>query len=112
VTCAACGQGDHRYGTTDPDHEPDRMACINGLRHENDQLREILSAVLGPGLTAEEFRARYLAGEADARCMFTITGIGSQRLVCSRADGHKGPHSDGVASWTPVSPSGVEVEEA
>lgn len=43
MTCAACGMGDHRYGTTDPHHEPDRMACINILRAEIDSLRIVAS---------------------------------------------------------------------
>lgn len=105
MTCAACGMGDHRYGTTDNRHEPDRMACINTLRAECDRLREILSAVLGPGYTADEFRARYLAGEGEARCKSVVEGIAGHRLICSRLGGHKGPHSDGVATWTPASPS-------
>lgn len=105
MTCAACGMGDHRYGTTDPNHEPDRMACINGLRAENERLREVLSAVLGPGLTAEDFLVRYLVAEGELRCKSAIDGIGNARLVCSRQQDHTGHHSDGVASWTVPSPS-------
>lgn len=104
MTCAACGMPDHRYGTTDPHHEPDRMACINTLRGENEQLMKLLAAILGPGLNAEQFHARYIAQEQPRRCLHSIDGIGGARLVCSIEEGHDGPHSDGVASWTPAEP--------
>lgn len=103
MTCAACGMGDHRYGTTDPYHEPDRMACINTLRAENEQLMKLLAAILGPGLNAEQFHARYIAQEKPRRCLHSIDGIGGARLVCSLPEGHEDSHSDGVANWTPAS---------
>jgi hypothetical protein len=30
-TCLICGQGDHRYGTTDSEHRYDAMGCVNML---------------------------------------------------------------------------------
>jgi hypothetical protein len=30
--CAGCGLPAHRYGTNDPDHDYDPMACVNSLR--------------------------------------------------------------------------------
>lgn len=37
--CANCGQPAHRYGSTDPEHKPNLMGCINTLRHQLE-LRE------------------------------------------------------------------------
>lgn len=31
VRCAICGVSDHRYGTTDPHHKFDAVACVNML---------------------------------------------------------------------------------
>lgn len=31
VSCGICGVGNHRYGTTDPHHKYDAMACVNAL---------------------------------------------------------------------------------
>lgn len=99
-SCVHCGQPGHRYGSTDPDHEPTMVACINGLNHELDQLRAICQAILGPGRTAGDFRSRYLAGKHERRCLSAIVGVGSAQLTCSLPAGHTGHHSDGVASWT------------
>lgn len=41
-TCAVCGRAGHRYGTTDPEHEFNATACVNGLLHEIEQLRSLL----------------------------------------------------------------------
>ena len=30
--CAVCGVSPHRYGTSDPHHKYDAMACVNSLR--------------------------------------------------------------------------------
>lgn len=47
--CANCGQKDHRYGTGDLNHDPDPMACINGLRHQirvyRQGVRDVLAAL-------------------------------------------------------------------
>jgi hypothetical protein len=40
--CLICGQGAHRYGTTDPEHKYDAMGCVNMLI---PLLREIIDAV-------------------------------------------------------------------
>jgi hypothetical protein len=40
--CAMCGVSPHRYGTTDPEHEYDAMACVNSLLGELERLRLIL----------------------------------------------------------------------
>lgn len=36
--CAVCGRPGHRYGTTDTEHAPDAIACVNGLLGEIDEL--------------------------------------------------------------------------
>lgn len=117
-TCIHCGQPGHRYGSTDHDHEPTMVACINGLLHkielleaDHAELRTILEAVLGPGLNADEFRRRYLSGP---RCGHTITGINTATtatpmLMCTHPVGHKGAHHDGVsAHWTEGPPPSPE----
>ena len=42
--CAACGLSAHRYGTNDPAHDFDPIACINGLKGEIERLRGELQA--------------------------------------------------------------------
>ena len=41
ICCAACGLPGHRYGTNEGPDRFDRQACINLLRHEIDQLRQV-----------------------------------------------------------------------
>lgn len=48
--CRVCGQGPHRYGTTDTEHKYDSMGCVNmllplveELRAENESLRADLA---------------------------------------------------------------------
>lgn len=42
MTCGICGVGDHRFGTTDPDHEYDAMACVNSLLPMAERAPKIL----------------------------------------------------------------------
>lgn len=36
--CLICGEPGHRYGTTDPNHEFNAVACVNGLLHKIEKL--------------------------------------------------------------------------
>ena len=38
--CAACGQPGHRYGRNEGMERFDPQACINGLLHQVEQLRQ------------------------------------------------------------------------
>lgn len=44
-TCFYCDEPGHRYGSTDPDHEPTMVACINGLRHKLELAEKALRQV-------------------------------------------------------------------
>lgn len=46
-TCTICGLPGHRYGTTDPEHAVDPVACVNSLRGENERLRRLMKAWQG-----------------------------------------------------------------
>lgn len=37
--CAMCGLPAHRYGISDPHHDYDAIACVNGLRPALDESR-------------------------------------------------------------------------
>lgn len=43
--CAVCGMPGHRYGTTDPKHKFDGVACVNGLLPQIGALRDALGTV-------------------------------------------------------------------
>lgn len=45
--CAGCGLPGHRYGTSDPGHTYDAMACVNSLRAELQQVQEVADALAG-----------------------------------------------------------------
>ncbi len=49
--CARCHMPGHRYGTTDPEHEPNVTACINSL---TDELRRYRRAVLDALIAVHE----------------------------------------------------------
>ena len=44
--CAICHLGAHRYGTSDPHHEYDAMACVNALLAEVEDLRAQLAGAV------------------------------------------------------------------
>lgn len=52
-TCATCGLPGHCYGSTDTEHEPQAIGCVNMLRGEVERLSAALRAIHGMVETAD-----------------------------------------------------------
>jgi len=50
VTCAICGQGEHRFGTTDSEHDYDAMACVWKLNNSFTSLAARRLVAMDPTL--------------------------------------------------------------
>lgn len=53
--CSVCGRPYHRYSTSDPEHDWDGVACVNGLLHEIKEYREALTQIVALDKTASSW---------------------------------------------------------
>lgn len=50
--CATCGLPGHRYGSTDTEHDPNPVGCVNQLRAVLEEALRLLSVPLAEADTA------------------------------------------------------------
>ncbi len=87
---------------------PRLAATVVQLHDLVDDLNRLVATLLGAGMDAAQFRAKYL-GSAPI-CGSQITGYGNT-LMCTHPVGHEGAHGDGQANWTVITPPPFPLKE-
>ena len=86
MSCLICGQGNHRYGTTDPRHVYDAMACVNMLLGEVERLR----AQLAEALADFEGRSLNFPSKVQPVAIDALLGVPGPLMTSPPADASTG----------------------